>query len=767
MRLIEEPYANDNAYIRENGIIDLIHPDNFVLPDQPHEWKGKWIWAAKQKYMDLQTSCHTLFQNKDSRYGIFIFQKKWNIETRIKNANLFITAESSYKVFINGKPVGRGPAQPGGDYANCGSVSKKYYEKYGIEHYLNPGENIISVRVSLSPIVLSEISCGWGGLIADIEMDGHVIGTDETWKCTKDNCYTDRAMWNGQHRLGRTEKGYVDECWEDAEVVSGQSNYPELLETPIPNLNYYKMEYEKMIIPFDQDRVIRDGSGRIVIKAGRPVTFWLDFEKIYAAFFYMKIIGRAGVKMVLHMQEFPGKTEREGTTETYILGDGDNEFESLRLHSIAYVQVTVSNLWEDIIIEKCGLNVSFYPTKLKGSFVSDLPVLQQIYDIGIRTNQICRQTYHMDSPIHQEPLGCMGDYTIESLMNYYTFGDYYLTRFDILKIADYLKSRNFVMFHPSYCLIYIEMIYDYVMYSGDVSILSGLMDTVNGIIALFQSYLGGNYLIDKAPNYMFMDWVIEGEYNRHHPPKCMGQGYMSALFVGALNIAGKLMELTGSPVEARKSYQRISDKVAGSICELLWKEDRGLFCDGIYDKNANVNSKWLPADCDRVFYSQHMNVLCVLYDILPFDKQLNVMEKVMNDPGLSQAQPYFMHFVFEALDKVGLFEKYGLGQIERWKKLIDENASALKEVWYGFDCDYSHAWGGTPTYQLPSKILGVTPKKPGFSEINFRPCLPEKLSYAQGMIPTPYGSIEVRLERKDGSVISKIECPKEIKVYKG
>ena len=46
---------------------------------------------------------------------------------------------------------------------------------------------------------------------------------------------------------------------------------------------------------------------------------------------------------------------------------------------------------------------------------------------------------------------------IESLMNYYTFADPFLTRFDILKIAMYLKDRNYKMFHPSYCLLFIQI----------------------------------------------------------------------------------------------------------------------------------------------------------------------------------------------------------------------------------------------------------------------------------------------------------------------
>lgn len=138
----------------------------------------------------------------------------------------------------------------------------------------------------------------------------------------------------------------------------------------------------------------------------------------------------------------------------------------------------------------------------------------------------------------------------------------------------------------------------------------------------------------------------------------------------------------------------------------LWDKQKRLYIDGLYDKDAISSTKWLPADTPKKYYSQHMNTLVVLYDIAPEEIQQELMRTVMEDRSLSQAQPYFMHFVFQALSKTELFQEYGFSQLMRWKQLLDENASGLKEVWYGFDCDYSHAWGGTPTYQLPAKILG-------------------------------------------------------------
>ena len=101
----------------------------------------------------------------------------------------------------------------------------------------------------------------------------------------------------------------------------------------------------------------------------------------------MTIVGNEDAKIVLHMEEFPGKIERTGTTETYILGQGKNEIESLRRHSIHYIQIVISNFEEDIILKEPQILVSVYPSEMPGEFHCSNKNLEKIYLLGCRTNQ--------------------------------------------------------------------------------------------------------------------------------------------------------------------------------------------------------------------------------------------------------------------------------------------------------------------------------------------------------------------------------------------
>ena len=93
-------------------------------------------------------------------------------------------------------------------------------------------------------------------------------------------------------------------------------------------------------------------------------------------------------------------------------------------------------------IKEIALLYTHYPVISEGFFRCSDRWLNRIYEVGKHTAKICRQTIELDSPNHQENLGCTGDYFIESLIAYYCFGDTSLSRFDIIRTAEYMRMTN-------------------------------------------------------------------------------------------------------------------------------------------------------------------------------------------------------------------------------------------------------------------------------------------------------------------------------------
>jgi hypothetical protein len=265
----------------------------------------------------------------------------------------------------------------------------------------------------------------------------------------------------------------------------------------------------------------------------------------------------------------------------------------------------------------------------------------------------------------------------------------------------------------------------------------------------FDSYVGPEGLVSQAPNYMFLDWVPVGPFSLHHPPASMGMGYMTAVLYRALLHAAELDESCGEGSGARP-YRERACELRDAFVRLLWDPHRGLYRDGLPGITRVQPYKWLPADPKEPSFTAHTNVMVVACGIAESASARAVIERVIDDDSLPTMQPYFLHYFFEALARTGLFERYALGYVRSWRRLLDEHPGSLKEKWESGD--YSHAWSATPTYQLSARVLGVTPAAPGFSEFHVRPRLGE-LEWARGTVPTARGPV-VLSWRRNGAVLS-------------
>jgi hypothetical protein len=135
-----------------------------------------------------------------------------------------------------------------------------------------------------------------------------------------------------------------------------------------------------------------------------------------------------------------------------------------------------------------------------------------------------------------------------------------------------------------------------------------------------------------------------------------------------------------------------------------------------------------------------------LYGLCPQGEGKRILEYVLSDLKKEEIQPYFYHFLLEALLKEGLFEKYGLDLIRRYKSLLDKCDKGLCEAWEMFPSDCSHAWGGTPAYILKKALSGFEMVEAGYKRVRIKPQLYD-LDYARVDIPTPYGPIEIQITK--------------------
>lgn len=143
---------------------------------------------------------------------------------------------------------------------------------------------------------------------------------------------------------------------------------------------------------------------------------------------------------------------------------------------------------------------------------------------------------------------------------------------------------------------------------------------------------------------------------------------------------------------------------------------------------------------------------------------VELVDKIMSDEIEGEYQPYFAHYLFEAIYRLGLRDRYTVKLLEQWIDPIKKCSKGLVEGFIAPDAtyrfDHSHAWGGSPLYSLPKALSGLEILAPGMSELALDPSL---LCFNKATVElfTPSGKLIVQIEK---GKTPKITAPENIKI---
>lgn len=705
-----------------DNLRSVTYTDAETLPAVLSE-KARWLWLNQEKHPGTSATPTTVFAAPPEGFAFTAAEFEKTVTRRASHpATLTLTvfADPKFRLFVNDVYIGTGPMAAGGDYANTRPMPKQYVNRYDV-----PVEGrVVRIRVQVwnGCAVMTDYSVGRCGFILSGELDGAEIVTDGSWRV-------------------RILPGYRSISALDLTEEPGEWEVPDVkLEGPwnpadprLPALT------EEIIQPETMRR--ENQAGEVVLRA--------SFERIYSAYLRLTVKNTSGKPALIRIGAAEGMPGDVGTAEVTVPASADPvEYRSLRMYSVGAVIVRAPFGTELSV----SLSYAHYPVDRdnEGYFRCPDGMLCDIYRVGKFTLEMCRQSLHLDSPLHQETLGCTGDYAIEALMTRTTFGDMRLTRADLIRTADYLVMTDGVMFHTTYSLVWVIMLRDYVRWTGDRDTLRVCRPALDILLNRFRSYIGESGVIENPPNYMFVDWANIDGFQLHHPPMALGQTALNAFWQGALKAAAELYRSDGAAPLSRE-VRAEAERHRGAALREFFDFDKELFFDGWSKGRRDPEpADWQPANPEKRYYSKHANTLAVLFGLAEGRIAKTIAERVLTEDWLErdtviEVQPYFMHYVCEMAVKTGLWKKYGLGLMHLWDKQIEESPKGLKEGWGDFHGDCSHAWGGTPVYQLPTRLLGFEMLKSGFRKFRLKPDL-LGLDWVDAGIPTPWGLMKVRAD---------------------
>lgn len=699
----------------------------------------KWIWLPRKRYPAYQTTVfHPFVAEKEDEqsYTVADFRRTYRFEKKVTSARLRFSADTTFRLWLNGELLSSGPVSIGGDFAFNEQCRNQHY---ATELTVSPDEETLQfyAQVQMMPLRFNEYSKGRGGfmLTAHLEFaDGTfaVIMTDRTWECRRDGRYVRPFVYDAT---------ILPDAFIPAEEIQNIW-YPETVSLP---------ERERtMIVP--------NGGGRFGVPAGEEVALSFEYDRVYAAFMTFSVKTLGVLKITAECFELEASVGKEE-----LVFKQDADYMGFAMHSIGGYRIVVKNDSDsdaEVTVGACAVS---YPAPECALTVTSDEKMNRVLELCRHALKYCRQMMHLDSPLHSEPLACTGDYYIETLMTAFSFGDMRLAETDVRRTAELLRYNDGRMFHTTYSCIWVLMAYDTYMFTGHKELLCDCTDALYLLLQRFHGYLGENGLIEHPTDYMFVDWLTVDDIPIHHPSKNLGQSVLSMFYYGALYYGAKIYTVLDMHAMAEQCRKR-AEKLKEAINSLLYDPEKGLYTEGLptLTEEAELND-WLPQSNGKTYYRKHANILAAYFGICDTEQAGRILRQVVADPSLGECQPYFLHFLLEAVYRNQLTEELTMPILEEWKHSADRCGKGLQEGFYapgGYTFDLSHGWGGTPLYALPKALLGFEMIKPGFEEIRLSPSL-LGLEHATVEILTPYGMI--CCEQRKGQDV-RLTVPEKIRI---
>ncbi len=692
----------------------------------------QWIWLPEKLYPQCQTTMYDRCAKDYKRnYIVAELKKDRYYEKEISSVSIRFSADTSAVLYCNKKLVGRVPASSGGDFLAPQLPSHQHYATTVTLTDFNDNELSFYAVVKMSESRLFEFSKGHGGFF----LTAHITFTD------------------GSHELLITDESwlirYLPEYKESGKYDNAVHNEPWVNAERIRNIWYC----EDSPIPPCTENII--DLGRITIEAKAQINTVLPLDMIYAGYPVIKADKNINVSIMC-------RELQENGSEIFCCFSDCGIYESKELHSAGELVIDAQNFNDFPATLDVSFITSCYPVDVYAETTTSDAELNQILRTCAHTLQYCRQTLHLDSPRHCELLACTGDYYIESLMTAFTFGDHRLSAFDIRRTAELLRYRDGEMFHVTYSLIWVQMLWDIYQLTGEKTLLTDCEDALNLLLRRFRTYIGSTGLIETPPSFMFIDWLYIDGITMHHPPKALGQTCLNMFYYGALKTTAKIYKELNLPADyVEKEIQSLHD----AILTQLYDSERGLFFEGLNTPTPeHMIHEDMPANIEKRYYLKHSSILSAYFGF--FDKETcrELLRRVIADKTMPEVQPYFCHFLLEAVYRNGLRDEFTLSILNQWKAPVKECPKGLVEGFHkpdpNYSFDHSHAWGGTPAWSLPLALTGLEILEPGMKKIRLNPSL-LGLEYADIQLPTQYGMVIVSLKQGQEPVVSS---PDEIEV---
>lgn len=749
-------------------------------------WPAQWI------------SVQDMVENE---YTVCRFRKTFSLGAAPDSFIVHVSADSRYKLYVNGDFVGLGP--------EYGDVYNWNYSTYDIGRYLRRGENTVAAVVwnFASDRPLAQMSFGKTGFIMQGNTHNEdLVNTGDSWLCFHDRSLSPYMQpVSGYYAAGACEQfiaseypwgwedpDYDDSGWEKARIIiqgaaKGARDYPgwQLVPSPVQQMELkpVRMAEVRRASGLAADRTgntgalsgFLEGSRPLVIPPDTEAELLIDNSVLVTGYPTLEFSGGTGAEIQLQYAEslykegsWNDKGDRNEVDGKHFIGYADRivsdggssrSFTPLWWRTWRYVRLAVKTADEPLVIDDLYAVSSMYPLHLESSFSAPgIADADRIMETGWRTARLCAADTYMDCPYYEQ-LQYFGDTRIQAMITMYNTRNDEMVRYAIeqgfrsmvpdgITMSRYPSSLH--QFIPPFSLWWICMCHDYWMYRGDSAFLKSMLPAARSILSWYETFLRPDMSLDRIPFWFFMDWcgTSDGEPVREKDGNSIVQDLQ---YVLALSAAAEMEAAFGQPALA-SHYSEIADAVRKTVKDKYWDNGKGLFADTFSHSS----------------YSQHGNILAILSGAVSGEDAGMLFDRLMKDGSIWQCTLYYRYYLMQAMRLSGRGDML-CAELQPWRDQLSLGLTTWAEQPEPSRSD-CHAWSSSLNVEFFRTLLGIESTAPGFREVRIAPSLGD-LKEASGEIPHPEGKVSVSYSVSgDGRLSAEISIPETVSgtfVWKG
>ncbi len=724
-----------------------------------------WIWLPEG-------------ESRTARVALFRCVQDW--EAVPETFRVRVTADSRYKLYVNGEPLAEGPCK--------GNREERYHEVLDAAPLMKPGRNVWAAAVLGYPaeggnqsvlrtgtprffLAPEDGGTVWTGSWRGIFAEGVRFLPENPWYAPL-GFYEDTV---GDKAL----RGWMTPEYDDSRWLEPVPAPPmETVERPIPLLRGDWGRFSEVtrvregdVSKEEWNALLREDRP-VTVRAGRRAVVELSAEVLRTAFLRLRMTGGGGASLTLLQSEcyveglpersgyrvLPRKGDRAdasgeltGYEDRYTVAGGGTEgcpeeYEPFWFRTFRYVRLTVETGEEPITIRELRFRETGYPLEVRSRVETSDRTLQDIWDISLRSLRLCMHETYEDCPFYEQ-LQYLMDARSEMLYTYAVAADDRLARRcledfrasarpeGLLDARAPSTSPNVI---PGFSVYYLGMLHDHRMYFGDRTLAERHLDTALGVLEFFHRNLNASGLVGRLGGFngkerywSFIDWAPGWETG---VPGAIRQGPLtmeSLLYLLGLQWGEELCRWLERSQEAETLRLR-----AEALREAL--RTRCMDGDGLLRDGPEVP-----------LYSQHCQVFAVLTGTVDVSKGRESLLRTLREPErFTPCSVAMALYLFRALEACGLYDRTA-ALWDPWRRMVTNRLSTCSEN-DGQSRSDCHAWGALALYELPASILGVRPASPGFETFSVHP-LPCGLDWAEGEVAMPRGVVHVQWHSENGS----------------